>query len=642
MNKQTNNLSNQIKFKCQKMKYIPRMRVFPVLLVVSMHLILAVDIPIANAGRNGQKASSPLISGSSGVKSGQCIARRTRSRTTLPSAGKYQIKFANACQKAGLAFNQGIQLADKKMKTLCDEFGSCLSFDTSVENEDIVQLISYLERIRIEQPSIFNTPWDLTSSEALSPAKNKTAPGLSYEERVNILFEAVGLLDTAHFDLEKDIEKEIEGKVSCDCHDFHDVTHLIDTWSRYPYARKKPQQAMQKILQWLEVWPAAEWVKYSPYTLINTFSRLRVYSERKKHGAVSDNDAWLESALSSILDETLKATVRSLITGALPPEEKPDTFTDQQLERKDSALQAAILTGGKLSLPYLCLIDLKVRRGRFEEAKEIYDQYEECIRPYDVGDGENSLKYKLKRQFISTLVELFARQYKSSDGSYIKPEKSFLPYAPDEFLFSPTLSPGDWQNQLRMLQSYDATIRGVDVNEFTSVVLVRLDDISPNEMGGLTGRSPEQLVVVYGKCLRKNHLAISKGITVIGPNAEVTANGRTSRLAAPTAKIVAEKNSMNFVNDEWNIGGRDKETKADVIKTAANLYKAGAYPLVYLNGSRLIGVELYCEDVTQGVVGSEGSLLVANVFVHDSARTGVVFHDYQEAAITDVFFDDRV
>ena len=195
-------------------------------------------------------------------------------------------------------------------------------------------------------------------------------------------------------------------------------------------------------------------------------------------------------------------------------------------------------------------------------------------------------------------------------------------------LFTPELKEKDWKEQLEVLKKYGAEICDIDVSRFEHVDVVDLSTIQPDEVERFIGRESNELIVVHGTCIRATHLPISKGVTVIGQNAMVTVGDKSFRLHTPTAKITANSQVMNYKPDTWQIAKNATE-----INTDSKKFQAGHFPLVYLNQSSLIGVELDCQNVTQGIVGSKGNIYIANNKITNTRECGIFVHDCESAAI---------
>ena len=396
------------------------------------------------------------------------------------------------------------------------------------------------------------------------------------------------------------------------------MTYLIQDWSDLNVADEERQRRRSKMLGWLANYPAEEWVKYSPQTLVDILSNLYDPEE----------DRWLNHALESINDATDQAMYKSLIKGILPPRSRStESISAVEFENKALHLQSAISLSRGHPLTYMKQIDFYFSQNRLDKAREVFDKYNECVRPNEANYAGDSLHRKIERLFLPLLVKLYAL-----DDAPLDDDCPAQPYIPDEFLFSPNLRPDDWQQQLQTLRIHKAKISGIDVRSFTSVTLVRLDDIYPEEVDRFVNKDPAQLIVIYGQCERYKHLPFSTGITVIGSGAQVSVGSISKALlSVPPATITANKEKMFFCHDTWAIGS----VKGD-INTNASLFNAGAYPLVYLNKSRLVGVTLNCNGCTQGVVGSGGDLCVANVNIYQAACTGIFLHDYEQVAVKDI------
>ena len=198
-------------------------------------------------------------------------------------------------------------------------------------------------------------------------------------------------------------------------------------------------------------------------------------------------------------------------------------------------------------------------------------------------------------------------------------------------LFSPKLDKNDWMSQLEVLKRYDAKVCGIEFSRFDTVDVVDLSRIQPGDVEKFVRRKPNELIVVYGICTRSVHLPISKGVTVIGRDAIINAPGKSFKLYLPKAKISAELQLMNFPPNQWIIA---KDTSLTDINTNARHFNAGYFPLVYLDQSNLVGVELDCQNITQGIVGSRGNINISNNKLVNTRECGIFVHDCDSAVIS--------
>ena len=196
-------------------------------------------------------------------------------------------------------------------------------------------------------------------------------------------------------------------------------------------------------------------------------------------------------------------------------------------------------------------------------------------------------------------------------------------------LFAPKLDKKDWAEQLDILKKYNAKVCGIEFSRFVNVDVVDLSTIQADEVTRLIRRKPNELIVVYGICTRSMHLPISKGATVIGRDAVITVMDKSFRLHIPKAKIIADPQEMAHQPNSWQIA-----KSATEISTNARQFNAGYFPLVYLNQSSLVGVELDCQNVTQGIIGSKGNIHISNNEVINTRECGIFVHDCELAVIS--------
>lgn len=260
-------------------------------------------------------------------------------------------------------------------------------------------------------------------------------------------------------------------------------------------------------------------------------------------------------------------------------------------------------------------------------------KYSEYLEKYISRENTVQTTLTLPKEKMKSLVEL------SIEAVVANPEiiKAYLPSeassqileAGAALLFAPKLTEKDWKEQLEVLKKHNAQICGVEVVRFEKVVVVDLSSVEPDEVRRLIRRSPEELIVVHGACSRRSHLPISKGVTVIGRNAVVTVENKSFKLNIPKATITANPQEMDLVPNEWVIAKSETE-----VNTNSDQFQAGYYPLVYLNASNLFGVELDCQGVTQGVVGSRGNICIANNKIFNTRECGIFVHDCESANIS--------
>ena len=262
-----------------------------------------------------------------------------------------------------------------------------------------------------------------------------------------------------------------------------------------------------------------------------------------------------------------------------------------------------------------------------EKAAVSYSDYLQCYLTHDFS-GKSILEPSIK-DFKS--LQEFSVEAVVSNPEIIKqypPENSPFQVleAGTALLFAPKLSKRDWLEQLEILKKHNAEVCGIEFSRFNCIDVIDLSKIHPNEVEVLTKRTPNELIVVYGTCTRSKHLPISKGVTVIGRDAVVTVSDKSFRLHIPRAKIIANPQGMGFKPNEWLIVKNES-----VINTDSKQFDAGHYPLIYLNQSNLVGVELDCQNVTQGIVGSRGNIHVANNKINNTRECGVFVHDCESA-----------
>ncbi len=534
---------------------------------------------------------------------------------TCLTAGKveYTKAFKQACAKSHIGVADGMHYITERLQQC--SIPQDYAHEKKLQ-EDIVWLQACLEQVRLEYPGTLDMPLELPEKCSDSSQNDPLIQSKPTKDNEQVFWQSLGFLSKVILQLEEKINKE-KHAICRDDYRFHNLSYLILEWSGLKVNERYHQERREKLLQWLSYWPAREWIKHSPHTLVDILSNLYEAGE----------DGWLLQVLDCIEDVTDLAMFKSLVTGVIPTRHALESMSDADLENKLLHLQAAEGVSRGHPLPYMKLIDFYFRSNQLAKARKIFENYNRYARPHEANYAEDSLHRKIERLFLPLLVKLYALDVFSAGN----PEPT-EPYAPDEFLFSPELTPKDWQCQLHSLREYDAEISGIKAREFTSVTLVRLDDIYPQEIDRFLNKQPEQLIVVYGKCKRHTHLALSKGITVIGSGSQVSV-GEVSGplLSVPAATITAEKMKMHINHDTWTIGSSEGE-----IDTDASLYKPGAFPLVYLNRSRLIGVSLNCNGVTQGIVGRGGNLHVANVNIFETSCTGICLHDYDSAKVQDI------
>ena len=122
-------------------------------------------------------------------------------------------------------------------------------------------------------------------------------------------------------------------------------------------------------------------------------------------------------------------------------------------------------------------------------------------------------------------------------------------------LFSPELGKEDWISQLQILKKHGAKVGGLSFNEFEDVDVVNLESI-PDDLiiSTLSKRKPRLLIVAYGACHRDFHLAISKGITVIGSNSIIEVSNKEINLNIPSSIISCNrKHTNNYEDSNWLI-----------------------------------------------------------------------------------------
>lgn len=227
-------------------------------------------------------------------------------------------------------------------------------------------------------------------------------------------------------------------------------------------------------------------------------------------------------------------------------------------------------------------------------------------------------------------IEVMASNPRIVKG-YPPPEPFPIIEAGAALLFSPKLDKNDWMSQLEILKRYDAKVCGIKFSRFDTVDVVDLSKIQPGDVEKFLRREPNELIVVYGTCRRSTHLPISKGATVIGRDAIINAPGKSFKLYLPKAKISADPRFMNLSPNKWIIA---KDASLAEINTDSIKFNAGYHPLVYLNQSNLVGVELDCQHVTQGIVGSRGNINISNNNIVNTRECGIFVHDCDSAVIS--------
>ena len=198
-----------------------------------------------------------------------------------------------------------------------------------------------------------------------------------------------------------------------------------------------------------------------------------------------------------------------------------------------------------------------------------------------------------------------------------------------DLVFSPKLTKHDWKEQLQALKAHNATICGLELKNFDSVDVVDLSKIQPDQVDVLIGRNPQELIVVHGKCMRNIHLPISKGTTVIGSEVMIFLEGNELKLPIEKAVIVANKKEILNKRDEWVIQKSRTEVNTDARK-----FKCGYFPVVYLDRSSIMGVEIDAADCCQGIVGSHGEIQVSNNKVLNTRECGIFLHDCDSVTAT--------
>lgn len=213
----------------------------------------------------------------------------------------------------------------------------------------------------------------------------------------------------------------------------------------------------------------------------------------------------------------------------------------------------------------------------------------------------------------------------------LSPESSPIQFieAGAALLFSPKLDKNDWMDQLEILKKHDAEVCGIEFARFDTVDVIDLSKLQADEVRKFIRRKPNELIVVYGTCTRSMHLPIAKGMTVIGRDAIITSAGKSFRLHIPKAKISADPQEMDYEPNSWKIA-----KSATEVNTDAEQFRAGYFPLVYLNQSSLVGVELDCQNVTQGIVGSRGDINISNNKLVNTRECGIFIHDCDSAVIS--------
>ena len=168
-----------------------------------------------------------------------------------------------------------------------------------------------------------------------------------------------------------------------------------------------------------------------------------------------------------------------------------------------------------------------------------------------------------------------------------------------ETLFSPELNKTEWISQLEVLQAFDASIGGIPCKEFNDIELVDLKDIACDQLiTKLSKRKSGLLIVIFGECQRDFHLCISSNVTVIGSEATISAGNKKFKLKIPKAIISCNKKfKETYKRNDWAIVTTEGEELFN-----SYTYKAGAGPLVFLKESNIVGVELRCNNYSQGVV----------------------------------------
>lgn len=235
-----------------------------------------------------------------------------------------------------------------------------------------------------------------------------------------------------------------------------------------------------------------------------------------------------------------------------------------------------------------------------------------------VTDNKISLSYICCEKVLSerSLHPLFAEKLIEQQYPGWMLEKTL------DLVFSPKLTKQDWKEQLETLKEYNVTIYGLDLNIFDSVDVVDLSKISPNEVETLIQRTPQELIVVYGKCIRHTHLPISKGVTVIGSEATFLVKGGTFKLPIEKAIIAADKQKIIKSRNKWIIQKSPTE-----VNTEASKLRCGYYPVIYLNKSSIMGVTIDAADTCQGIVGSHGEINVCGNEILNTRECGVFLHD---------------
>ena len=163
-------------------------------------------------------------------------------------------------------------------------------------------------------------------------------------------------------------------------------------------------------------------------------------------------------------------------------------------------------------------------------------------------------------------------------------------------------------------------LRLLKLNKFEKIELINLSKQSRSN-SIFDDASPKTLYVAYGVCKRREVVFIPKHVTVIGHNAKMIVLDKELSLSTPKAVFIASTKSTTSKND-WTIVDIDGEKEL----SDSTVLKSGYYPLVFLHRANMVGCELQCSSITQGIV-AKGSCTISCNDIFDSRKTGIFIHD---------------